>query len=130
MLRHLDLDTTQSRLLPVHFRHQAGTPRRGVDADGGGPLASLVAYIIAPVMTQRIEELSTDELPPSGQEAAWRLVLAAARAADAAERFARRSVYSLDAAGELVRAPVSGDAALIWEPDRGWIQPEPSEHGA
>ncbi|HEX7140077.1 MAG TPA: RibD family protein [Vicinamibacterales bacterium] len=82
-------------------------------------------------MTQRIEELSTGNPPPSGQEEAWRLVLAAARVAEGAERSARRTDYSLDPAGELVRSSVSGQrTGLIWEPEHGWIQSEPSQSGA
>jgi len=81
-------------------------------------------------MTQRIEELSTDDPLPSGQEAAWRLVLAAARAADGARRAGHRAVYGLDSAGELVQDGAAGQTPLIWEPEHGWIQPDPPHYDA
>jgi diaminohydroxyphosphoribosylaminopyrimidine deaminase / 5-amino-6-(5-phosphoribosylamino)uracil reductase len=77
-------------------------------------------------MTQRVDELLTDTAHGSpGQDQAWRLVLAAARAAEGAARCGRRLAYQLNPIGELVRTSVADDAnALRWEPDRGWMLPE------
>jgi diaminohydroxyphosphoribosylaminopyrimidine deaminase / 5-amino-6-(5-phosphoribosylamino)uracil reductase len=71
---------------------------------------------------QRIEEFSTDTLTASTKDDAWRLVLAAARAAEAAARCGRRTLYALDETGELVRSSTSGQATIVWDPERGWLQ--------
>jgi riboflavin-specific deaminase-like protein len=73
---------------------------------------------------QRIEEFSTDTLQAPAPEGAWRLVLAAARTAEAAARFGRRTLYVLDETGELVRSSTSNAATLIWDPEHGWAQPD------
>ena len=73
-------------------------------------------------MTPRIEEFSTDTLTASTQDDAWRLVLAAARAAEAAARCGRRTLYALDTTGELVRSSTSSGASIVWDPERGWLQ--------
>jgi diaminohydroxyphosphoribosylaminopyrimidine deaminase/5-amino-6-(5-phosphoribosylamino)uracil reductase len=73
---------------------------------------------------QRIEEFSTDTLIASRQEDAWRLILAVARAAEAAARSGRRTLYALDKAGELIRSSASSETTIVWDPERGWLQPD------
>ncbi len=82
-------------------------------------------------MTQRIEEVSADTVAITPRhESAWRLVLAAARAADRAAQGGTRSAYSFNRTSELIRTGDAGDsAALIWEPDGGWILPELDDGG-
>lgn len=79
---------------------------------------------------QRIEEFSTDTFPVLTQEDAWRLVLAAARAAEDAARRGRRTLYALDESGELVRSSTSSSTTLAWDPEHGWLQPEGGVEGS
>lgn len=103
----------------MQFRH------RPMSGSFRPPACIAVAYNRGqPMAQQRIEELSTDNLDPARQGAAWRVVLAAARAAEGAARFGRRTSYWLDSTGELVRTGASDEtAALIWDPGHGWTQP-------